>query len=269
MKMAEMAAELDTRTRDFYRHALIVLTEAGVPFLVGGAYALARYAGIVRHTKDFDVMVRPDDAPRALGALEEAGYDTDLTFPHWLGKAYCADAFVDVIFRSGNGLGVVDDAWLAHGRSDVVLDMPVKLVAPEEMIWHKAFVMERERFDGADILHLLRERASELDWPRLLGRFGEHWRVLLGHLVFFGYVYPAERNRVPAWVYDDLLGRLSAEMSDAPREHVCRGTLLSREQYLTDVSDWGYRDPRLGKHGTMSRRDVAHWTAAIDQGRRP
>ena len=29
-----------------------------MPFLVGGAYAFARYTGIERHTKDFDVFVR-------------------------------------------------------------------------------------------------------------------------------------------------------------------------------------------------------------------
>ena len=62
----------------------------------------------------------------------------------------------------------------------------------EEMIWSKAFLMERERFDGADVLHLMRARQKEINWPRLLSRFGEHWRVLLSHLVLFPYVYPNE-----------------------------------------------------------------------------
>ena len=53
--------------------------------------------------------------------------------------------------------------------------------------------MERERYDGADIAHLLRARADQLAWRRLLRRFGPHWRVLLGHLVLFGFVYPGER----------------------------------------------------------------------------
>ena len=264
-RVAEASADLDRRTREFYCSAMAVLEKAEVPFLVGGAYAFARYAGIVRHTKDFDVMVRPADAERALAALERAGYDTDLTFPHWLGKAYSGDAFVDVIFRSGNGIGVVDDDWFEHAQIDRVLGRPVKLVPPEEMIWHKAFVMERERFDGADVVHLLRERADKLDWDRLLSRFGEHWRVLFGHLVFFGYVYPAERIRVPGKVMDDLLRRLREEMTEPDDHRTCRGTIISREQYLIDVGEWGYHDARLGRNGTMSKREVAHWTAAIDK----
>ena len=37
-----------------------------------------------------------------------------------------------------------------------LLGVPVKHCAPEEMIWMKAYIMERERFDGADIAHILR-----------------------------------------------------------------------------------------------------------------
>ena len=77
------------------------------------------------------------------------------------------------------------------------------------MIWSKAFIQERERFDGADVIHLLRETGPSLDWPRLLMRFGDHWRVLLSHLILFGFVYPDKRQNVPAWVMDELMRRLS------------------------------------------------------------
>ena len=43
-----------------------------------------------------------------------------------------------------------------NGKQDLVLDKEVKLCPPEEIIWSKSFIMERERFDGADINHLLR-----------------------------------------------------------------------------------------------------------------
>src|SRR5215207_3365749 len=102
------------QTFRFYRHALEVMKASGVPFLVGGAYAFSYYTGIVRHTKDFDLFVAPADARRALEALAAAGYRSEMIFSHWLGKAYHANDFVDVIFSSGNGLCPVDESWFAH-----------------------------------------------------------------------------------------------------------------------------------------------------------
>lgn len=254
--------ELDEATRGFYRRTLRILLEAGVPFLVGGAYAFQRYTDIARDTKDFDVFVRHSDAGAALEALRKGGYDTDLTFPHWLGKAFHADASVDIIFGSGNGIVPVDDEWFSRAVADTVLDIEVGLCPPEEMIRSKAFIMERERFDGADILHLIRARAGTMDWRFLLERFGDHWRVLLAHVILFGFVYAGERTLIPGWVTAELTQRLAAE-GDLAEERTCRGTLLSRQQYLIDIGSWGYKDARLVPEGTMSREDIAHWTAAI------
>jgi Nucleotidyl transferase of unknown function (DUF2204) len=254
---------LDGSTRAFYRDALHVLGESGVPFLVGGAYALQCYTGIQRHTKDFDVFVRPVDCELALHALTEGGYRTALTFPHWLGKAFCGDAYVDVIFSSGNGVARVDDTWFVYATEGRLFGRRVRVIPPEEMIWSKAFVQERERYDGADVLHLLRARGDSLDWGRLLERFGEHWRVLFGHLALFGYVYPEERAKIPSWLLRKLSARLLAEQRAAvPEEHVCNGTIISREQYLADIRQWGYEDGRLHE-GVMNERDIAHWTDAI------
>ena len=86
---------LDPKTRVFYVKSLAVLNESGVPFLVGGAYALAQHAAIERHTKDLDIFVLPDDRDAVLGASGAAGFRTEVTFPHWLAKAYSDDAFID------------------------------------------------------------------------------------------------------------------------------------------------------------------------------
>jgi hypothetical protein len=258
-------AVLDPDTREYYCRAIQTLRESAVPFLVGGAYAFERYTGIARHTKDFDIFVRPADLDRTLQVFKDAGYHTELTFPHWLGKAFCSGDFIDVIFGSGNGLAVVDDEWFAYAVDADVLGIPLQLCPPEEMIWSKALIQERERFDGADVAHVLRAQAEHLDWERLLCRFGDRWRVLLSHLTLFGFIYPAERDKVPTAVMDELLGRMQQELrAPAPAERVCQGTLLSREQYLVDVERWGYADARLAPHGAMTREDVDHWTAAID-----
>ncbi len=253
--------ELDTTAFGFYRHALETVRAAGVPFLIGGAYALAHYTGIIRHTKDLDLFTRAADVPRVLDALAQAGYRTEVTFAHWLGKAFAGDDFVDVIFNSGNGVCPVDDAWFDHAVTGQVMGEEMLLCPAEEMIWQKAYIQERERFDGADVLHLLRACGPRLDWPHLLARFGSNWRVLLGHLVFFGFVYPAEQDRVPAAILGELVERLHEEAGTGAAK-LCRGPLLSRMQYLTDTGQWGYRDPRLPPWGTMTPEQVTHWTAA-------
>jgi hypothetical protein len=248
----------------FYRRALAALATAGVPHLVGGGFAFAHYTRVRRYTKDLDLFVRPQDAEWAVGTIAEAGYRAEIVAPHWLGKAYSGQAFVDIIFSSGNGVCVVDDQWLEHAEPSHVLGMPVLLSPVEEMIWSKAFVLERERYDGADIGHLLRARGPVLDWERIVRRFEPHWHVLLSHLVLFWFTYPSERPAVPRWVMRELLQRLDGELDSAvPDRPVCQGTLLSSRQYLVDVEEWGLSDARLDPEVQMTKADVALLTRSI------
>ena len=258
-----VASLLDPVSRDFYQSALRYLRRAGIGFLVGGAYSFARHTGIERHTKDFDIFLRPADCQPALEVLASAGYLTQLLFPHWLGKAYSGDNCLDIIFGSGNGVARVDDGWFQHAIEGHVLDTPVLLCPIEETIWSKAFVMERERFDGADIAHLIRASGKQIDWRRLVDRFGPHWRVLLAHLTMFGFIYPGEHECVPPGVIQALLDRVRDEHQHPPAaDRVCQGTLVSRAQYLIDIEHWGYEDARL-TGGFMTPAEIAVWTDAI------
>lgn len=249
----------------FYRATLELFHAEGLPFLVGGTHAYYRYTGIPRETKDFDVFVRRGDYPRFETVLRREGYETELTFPHWLGKIHKGNAFIDLIFSSGNGEAAIDDEWFAHSVEGKIFGIPVRLAAPEEMIWSKSYVMERERYDGADVMHLLLRTGKRLDWDRLVRRFGDHWRILLMQIVKFGFVYPSERHRIPREVTDALLARFQEELAAGPiGDRICNGTLTSRAQYLVDVRRWDFADARLAPHGRMSADDVEQWTAAID-----
>ena len=50
----------------------------------------------------------------------------------------------------------------------------------------------------------------------------------------------------------------------APGPRVCQGTLVSRQQYLIDLEEWGYKDARLLPGGPMNAGDVQIWTEAIN-----
>jgi len=232
--------------RDAHRRALATLQNQGLEPMVGGAYALKTHTGIWRDTKDLDLFLRKDRIEAALDALGRAGYRTELTDPLWIAKAFDGPYFIDLIFSSGNGIATVDERWRRRAPKAVVLERESLIVPAEEMIWSKAFIMERERFDGADIHHLLRCKGAQLDWNHLLWRFGErHWEVLLPHLIAFRFSFPCHKDQVPAWVMRELIGRLQRlEDEPAGAGRICRGTLLSRQQYLYETNVEGYLDAR-------------------------
>ncbi len=238
-------------TAAFYVDAMRRLDEAGVPFLVGGGYAMAFYTGIRRNTKDLDLFVRHDDHARALETLARAGYQTEYFYRFWIAKALSGDDFVDILYNSGNGVCVVDDAWFEHSQHIDVLGHPARIVPAEEQLWSKAFVQDRDRFDGADVIHLMLRQRDALDWPRLVRRFRGHEAVLLGHVIMLRYAYPGEREAVPQWVFQQLL-EASEQSSSGDGSRVCMGGFVAQKSYTVAFTEWGYLDGRLQPNGPLS-----------------
>ena len=198
---------------DPHRAALLALRDARVPFLVGGAYALQAHLGVLPRAQG----PRPLPAARATSArrstaLRRAGYATELTFPHWLGKATRRSEFVDIIFSSGNGV--------ADGRRRG----STHATMPTCSAW-RCCCARRRRGSGrrrsswsasastAPTSHTSCGCAETLDWARLLRRFDQHWRVLLRASRPLRFIYPAERDAVPRLVMDGW-------RSVSPRENV-------------------------------------------------
>jgi hypothetical protein len=247
---------------EFCEDILRLLTEHGIEFLVGGYDAFKHHTGIDRATKDFDLMVRPSDVGSVLKLCQGSGYRAELMFSHWLAKIQQEEYFIDLIFNSGNGLCAVDDEWFSRAAESVVLDQPVKIIPLEELLWQKAYIMERERFDGADIAHLLLKNEARIDWDHLITRFGPDWRVLFSHLLLFGFIYPSRKNLIPRKVMDELLRRFNSDFEfDLSGAEICNGTFLSRNQYVSDVELDGFKDGRLDGRCAMTANQIAKWTA--------
>jgi hypothetical protein len=259
--------QMDPAERAVYQEVLTIMNASTIPFMVGGAHALERYTGIKRYTKDIDIFVRQEDCQKVLSLFSAKGYKTEMTHPHWLGKILFNQFVVDVIFSSGNGLARVDNEWFQHATEERVLGIPVRLAPAEEMIYSKAYIMERERFDGADVAHLILALGDRLDWRRLVDRMGSHWRVLLIHLILFDFAYPSERHKIPSWLIAEFVHRFEVERQESASEDpVCYGTFISREQYLNDIMQWGYADARLRSPQSMTEEEIRQWTSAIEGG---
>ncbi|MBI3725032.1 nucleotidyltransferase [bacterium] len=230
-----------------YAQALRALERAGVPFVVSGAHAMAKYTGRYRNTKDLDIFLEAKYVGAARRSLDATGFRTELPDPWWLAKAWRGSIYIDLIFAAGNHIAPVDEQWLAHSRPGRVFGVRTRLASAEDLVFFKAFICERHRFDGADIAHMIHGLEGKLDWTYLLGRMGEHWELLLWHLVFFRYVYPAHAAYVPRWLMVELLSREEALVTDAAKRSneaaPFRGTLVSCFSFQGDVAK-GYRNLR-------------------------
>ena len=172
--------------------------------------------------------------------------------PVWLAKAHRGEYFVDLITGMSNAAIVVDQSWIDRGISCDQFGVQVKVLAPEELIASKVFVTRRERFDGADLAHVIYGTKGRMDWDRVLHLLGEHWEMLLWTLLLFHYVYPAHAHYVPRRIWDDLLGRRHALLDQPDPKARFRGSLIDPPMFNIDMKEWGlpnlleeYRAQRL------------------------
>ena len=231
------------KAKNFYTDVLNHLVQTKIPFLIAGTFAFSHYTGIIRPTKDMDIFCKAGDYPRILNSLAEKGFKTEVLDERWLAKAHHKEHFMDIIFGVINGVWTIDDTWFEKAPTEKILDVEVKVLAPEEMIWSKIFRHSRSRSDMADVNHLILKLAPKLDWKHLLTRMEQQWEVLLSVLLIFRFIYPSDRDLVPSWLMEELIDRLQNQMKvPTSKEKVSRGQIFSASDYEIDFKEWGYQN---------------------------
>src|SRR5436190_11841688 len=130
-------AHVDRATFMRVLHDAVRAVEAGgVRYLLIGGVAESAY-GRPLSTLDVDLFVPPDQAETALHALEAEGFESQRTAPHWLFKAFREGVVIDVILCSSGDI-YLDDDMLARSREVEIEGVPVRLIAPEDLIVLKA-----------------------------------------------------------------------------------------------------------------------------------
>lgn len=236
---------LDPVEASVYREALQVLNRSGINYAVGASFARHAYTGIWRATKDLDIFLKPVDLKTALQSLREAGFETSIEAVHWLAKAKKEGFLVDLIFGTGHGHLPIDDSSFEQSQMAEVLSVPTRLIPIEEMIASAIYIAERRRFDGGEVIHLIKSKKGKIDWQRVLNRLGDNRELLLWHLILFDFVYPGHSDYLPQelmlTLFEEMRQRWKNPKKD-PKEF--RGSLLDPFAYTVDIQDWGYEDKR-------------------------
>jgi hypothetical protein len=227
----------------FYKKVLEILTVNKIPFLLGGTFAIREYTGINRLTPDMDIFCKAGVYPGILKVLAADGFKTAVPDARWIAKVSSGHQLVDIIFSTPQGIVPVDDTWFEHPFPAKILGQTVRLVPPEEMIWSKSYRMDRYRFDGPDINHLILKQGLKLDWKKLLTRMEAHWELLFAYIIIFRFTYPSEREIIPNWLIKELTDRFQQQMELPPPDvKVCRGPYLAIDPYKIDLTEWGFKD---------------------------
>ena len=231
--------EFPPEQESLFREVLTLMNDREIPYAISGAFALREHTGICRNTKDLDLFLPPETVPQALRELQQEGFVTEVKDPVWLAKAHRDDFFVDLITGMSNGIVTVDKSWIDRATPSQILGIPVKVLGAEELLISKIFIAFRERFDGADIVHVIYGTRGKLDWDRVLSLAGDHWQLVLWALVLYQYVYPQDAKAVPSKVWDSLISQFRANLTTPNTKANFRGSLLDERMFAIDVNEWG------------------------------
>jgi Uncharacterised nucleotidyltransferase len=149
------------------KRAAAALRGADIPFLLGGSLASwARGGPQTRH--DLDLILKPDDAERALQTLKEAGMRPERPPEDWLLKAWDGDTLVDLIYCP-KGLPV-DDDLIARGEELSVLGMDIRVMALEDVMATKLLALTEHSLRYESLLQIARALREQIDWPAVRAR---------------------------------------------------------------------------------------------------
>jgi hypothetical protein len=143
------------------KRSAAALRRAEIPFLLGGSLASwARGGPESRH--DLDLMIKPEDADRALEVLREEGMEPERPPEAWLVKAWDDGTLVDLIFCP-TGMPI-DDEVIARGEMLTVLGLDIRVMALEDVLVTKLMALSEHALRYESLLTIARALREQVDW---------------------------------------------------------------------------------------------------------
>ena len=221
-----------------YQRVIADSRAAGLRFAIGGGIAVGIYTDHWRVSKDIDFYVLRKDLEILKRILIAAGlvdyYDQLPYDREWIYRSVKGKIIVDTIWAMANYKNDVDDRWLTAGPEVTMRGETFRIVPPEEMIWAKLYVMQKDRTDWPDVLNILYSQRKSLNWRHLLDRLGEDAPLLYGLLTIFRWLCPNLATEVPAWLWRESESA-QATAPVAPETCRRRADLLDRRSWFAPL----------------------------------
>lgn len=174
----------ETELRLALKHSAAALKADGVPFALGGGYALW-VRGAPEPVHDVDLVVAEEDVEVAAHSLEAAGFTLERPPEDWLFKAWWGQSQVDVLHKL-RGVTVVPEL-VARAEETEVLGVRIPVLPPTPIMVAKLCSLSENYGDFGALLPSFRAVREQLDWDEIrtevAGRpFAEAFLYLLERL---------------------------------------------------------------------------------------
>jgi hypothetical protein len=220
-----------------YRCVLERLRAEGVPLALGGGLAIGVYTGQPRNTKDMDIYILPAHREQVISVMTSCGlcdyFEKKEYDRAWIYRGNQDDVIVDAIWAMANKRALVDHGWLDRGPVIRMFEEPVRVIPPEELIWSKLYVVQRDRCDWPDIMNLLHSVGRNLNWRHLADRVAEDLALLRAVVSMFSWVSPESARTLPQHVWNMLDLPVPVAQRD-PEGRPGRSALLDSRPWFFD-----------------------------------
>jgi hypothetical protein len=152
---------------DSLKRAAAALEDDRIPYALGGGLGCWARGG-PPSSNDIDLMVKKEDAERAMHSLAGMGMRPERPPEQWLLKAWDGEVLIDLIFEP-SGMRITDDVieradWLG------VAGMQIRVMALDDILLTKLLALQEHDADYRDLLQIARALREQIDWESLRER---------------------------------------------------------------------------------------------------
>jgi hypothetical protein len=182
-----------------------------------------------------DCYVKPENRGQFINMLSRMKLrDIQAEYPYPPESIYRAtngDAIIEIIWAMQNQRAEVDDLWLERSEKISLDGLSIRVTSPEEIVWAKLYVINRQRCDWPDLLNLIFYCGHGMDWKHLLERLEEDTPLLAGSLSLLSWLAPAQLKEIPHWLLEELGIQVPAE-DPGPEVLQWRARLLDSQEWF-------------------------------------